>query len=204
MSIIDRDPVLDASRVARLRAGTHDEHEALDGRIMAGAPFASIANYGRFLQVQHGFHRDVDALYSHPALDAVLPDLAGRRRFAQVEQDLVDIGVAPLPYARPPAFGSDIDMATALGWLYAAEGSNLGAAFLLKFAIKLGLSETNGARHLVGAPEGRGAHWKAFTTALDAVPLNAAEEARVIAGGRAAFSRVFELVEAQLPAVPAV
>ena len=34
------------------------------------------------------------------------------------------------------------DIPTALGWLYVAEGSNLGAAFLIKEAEKLGLSET--------------------------------------------------------------
>jgi heme oxygenase len=76
-----------------------------------------------------------------------------------------------------------------------AEGSNLGAAFLLKEAIKLGLSETFGARHLAAAPEGRGLHWKTFTAALDGVSLSAPEEGRVIAGAHAAFARVQESVD---------
>ena len=71
-----------------------------------------------------------------------------------------------------------------------AEGSNLGAAFLLKAAQGLGLSETFGARHLAAAPEGRGLHWKTFTTALNGVSLTGAEEERVITGAQAAFSRV--------------
>jgi protein TonB len=54
-----------------------------------------------------------------------------------------------------------------MGWLYVAEGSNLGAAFLLKEAVKLNLSGSFGARHLAGAPEGRGLHWRTFTAALD-------------------------------------
>jgi heme oxygenase len=87
----------------------------------------------------------------------------------------------------------------ALGWLYVAEGSNLGAAFLLKEAAKLGLSESFGARHLADAPEGRGLHWRRFTAALDAVALSASEEARAIASANDAFARVRALVDRFLP-----
>src|SRR5690606_18526810 len=92
------------------------------------------------------------------------------------------------------AAGGKVDLPTALGWLYVAEGSNLGAAFLIKEAAKLGLSQDFGARHLAGAPEGRGLHWRTFTAALDAVPLSDEDEARVIAGAEAAFRRVHGLV----------
>jgi heme oxygenase len=71
-----------------------------------------------------------------------------------------------------------------------AEGSNLGAAFLLKAAQGLKLSETFGARHLAAAPEGRGLHWKTFTAALDGVSLSGSEEERVMTGAHAAFARV--------------
>ncbi|MFC5518835.1 biliverdin-producing heme oxygenase, partial [Kaistia terrae] len=150
--------------------------------------------YALFLTVQHQFHRDIDALYSNPALDRLLPDLAGRRRFGDVEQDLGDLAVAVPAAATTPAFDGNADIPTALGWLYVAEGSNLGAAFLIKEAAKLGLSETFGARHLAGAPEGRGLHWKTFTAALDSVDLDEDEEARMIEGARAAFRRVHGLV----------
>ncbi len=63
-----------------------------------------------------------------------------------------------------------------MGWLYVVEGSNLGAAFLLKDAAKLGLGEEFGARHLAGAPEGRGLHWRTFTAALDEIELTEEEE----------------------------
>jgi heme oxygenase len=157
-------------------------------------PFESRERYALFLTVQHQFHRDIDALYSNPALDSLLPDLAGRRRFGDVEQDLGDLAVAVPTAATTPAFDGNADIPTALGWLYVAEGSNLGAAFLIKEAAKLGLSETFGARHLAGAPEGRGLHWKTFTAALDSVDLDEAEEARMIEGARAAFRRVHGLV----------
>ncbi|PRA54416.1 biliverdin-producing heme oxygenase [Ochrobactrum sp. MYb68] len=183
-------------RSKRLKARTTGTHERLDQSIMAGDPFASRERYALFVEVQYQFHRDIDALYDAAVLDRLLPDLAGRRRFALVGQDLIDLGF-DLPVADGvPAFpaGSDVDLPTALGWLYVAEGSNLGAAFLLKEALKLGLSEELGACHLAGAPEGRGLHWRTFTAALDEIELTDAEEERVVAGAEAAFRRVHGLV----------
>jgi len=183
-------------RSKRLKARTTGTHERLDQTIMAGKPFASRESYLLFVEVQYQFHRDIDALYDDAALDALLPDLKGRRRFEQVGQDMIDLGFDRPATDGEPAFsaGSDIDLPTSLGWLYVAEGSNLGAAFLLKEALKLGLSEEVGARHLAGAPEGRGLHWRTFTAALDEIELSDDEEERVVAGAEAAFRRVHALV----------
>lgn len=194
-AIVLKQPVA-LPRSKRLKARTTGTHERLDQSIMAGDPFASRERYALFVEVQYQFHRDIDALYDDMALDVLLPDLKGRRRFALVGQDLIDLGF-DLPVADgEPAFptGNAIDLPTALGWLYVAEGSNLGAAFLLKEALKLGLSEELGARHLAGAPEGRGLHWRTFTAALDEIELTDAEEERVVAGAEAAFRRVHALV----------
>ncbi len=191
-------PPREASRARRLKAATNETHDRLDQRIMAAEPFASVANYGRFLAFQYQFHRDIDALYDAEPLRAILPDLAERRRFDLIRQDIEDLAL-PLPEAsgEEAAFtGAGFDLPTALGWLYVAEGSNLGAAFLFKMARALGLDETHGARHLAGHPDGRAAHWRAFTGALDALSLGEEEEARLAQGARAAFLRVHALVEA--------
>lgn len=191
-----------AGRAKRLKAATHAAHDLLDKRIMAAAPFASRERYVGFLRVQQAFHRDIDALYDDASLDRLLPDLQGRRRLALIARDLADLEQGSACGDRPaPTFrsGGDVDVATALGWLYVAEGSNLGAAFLLKEAAKLGFSETFGARHLAGAPEGRGLHWRTFVAALDAVQLSEAEEARVIEAATAAFRQVQGYVEATMP-----
>ncbi|MGY3036911.1 heme oxygenase [Bradyrhizobium sp. USDA 4354] len=197
MSTADIDTTLETSRARRLKAETEGQHNSLDESIMARNPFASRESYGRFLNVQHEFHRMIDALYSSPELGRLLPDLASRRRLGLIAQDLNDLGIAPIVNRDVAEFGradTDIDRPTALGWLYVAEGSNLGAAFLLKAAGKLGLSESFGARHLAAAPEGRALHWRKFTGALDAVKLSGPEEERAVAGARAAFSRVQGLV----------
>ncbi|MBR1123494.1 biliverdin-producing heme oxygenase [Bradyrhizobium lablabi] len=186
----------ESSRAKRLKDATHETHDRLDKSIMAQRPFESQARYGLFLKVQHEFHREIAGLYASPLLDRLLPDLAKRGRFGLIEQDLADLGIAAPSSKHTPTFANSaaLDVPTAFGWLYVSEGSNLGAAFLLKAAQQLGLSEAFGARHLAAAPEGRGLHWKTFTAALDAVVLTGPEEERVTVGARTAFARVESLV----------
>lgn len=183
-------------RSARLKADTSATHDVLDKRIMASAPFDNQQNYARFLQAQYAFLRDVDALYDHDGLAALLPDLEQRRRYASIAADLRDLDAA-LPADSPtPPFGGQLDLGTALGWLYVSEGSKLGAAVLYKLAGKIGLDEHFGARHLAGHPDGRARHWRDFTAVLDSAPLDADGEARLIEGARAAFMRMHGHVEA--------
>ncbi len=185
-------------RAAILRAATHSTHETLDQSIMAARPFDSIGNYARFLKVQHAFHRDAAPLYRAPALQHLIPDLSQRTRLAAVAQDAASLGVTLPDYAGSPATSYGVDVPEALGWLYVIEGSNLGAAFLFKAAVKMGLSAEHGAGHLAEAPEGRAAQWRAFKEALDAAQLAEAEEARVIAGAEEAFARVRALIAEHL------
>ncbi|GGE00682.1 heme oxygenase [Polymorphobacter glacialis] len=193
------------TRAKRLKDATNETHDGLDKRIMSADPFGSRNRYGRLLRVQYCFHRDIDALYANPALDRLLPDLSARRRLAQIGRDIADLGQTAPAADRPPFFGaSDVDLPTAFGWLYVAEGSNLGAAFLLKAAAALGLDADCGARHLAGHPGGRARHWREFTAALDALVLQPDEEDRVIAGARDAFVRVHTLVDAAFAGVFAV
>lgn len=185
------------SRAKRLKAATGAVHEALDKRIMAARPFASRESYGRFLAVQQAFHGDLAPLYADPRLAGFISDLAARERLGAIAADMTDLGL-PIPAAAVGVAPDPADLPAALGWLYVAEGSNLGAAFLLKMAAELGLHGGFGARHLAWHPEGRAAHWRIFTAALDAVELSDAEEERAIAGGKAAFVRVRDLVERHL------
>lgn len=187
------------SRAKRLKDATNAIHDTLDKRIMATDLFASRDVYGRFLRVQHAFHRDIDAIYDSAALNAVFSDLAQRRRLPLIERDLSDLGLPVPAPAEAPSFGAAIDVPVALGWLYVAEGSNLGAAFLLKDAAKLDLNELFGARHLAAAPEGRGLSWRNFTSSLDAPELSEEDEQRVIAGAKDAFARVHGLAETLMP-----
>lgn len=183
-----------------LKAASHSSHERLDHRIMRAQPFAELANYGRFLQMQWRFHTDIAVLYQRADLARLLPDLPERQRLREIEQDLADLQLAaPAPGRQPPALQAQhAALPEALGWFYVAEGSNLGAALLFKAAAHLGLDECRGARHLAGHPEGRLRHWRGFTGVLDAQALSAADQALMAAGARAAFERVHSHVDALL------
>ncbi|MCS0495970.1 biliverdin-producing heme oxygenase [Ancylobacter sp. MQZ15Z-1] len=182
------------TRAKRLRAATSAAHERVDHAVMAANPFADRESYARFLRFQFRLHRHVEPLYADPAMHALLPDLSVRSRLAALEQDLADLGLAP-PDA---AFGSRLPQAEALGWLYVVEGSNMGAAFLAKDAAKIGFSDTFGARHLAGHPEGRGLHWRRFTAALDAVELDEDSERAAEQAACAAFDHVLGLIGDEL------
>ncbi|QIG79071.1 biliverdin-producing heme oxygenase [Stakelama tenebrarum] len=184
----------------RLKAQTHATHDRLDGSIMATGAFETRESYGWFVQVQWALHREVDALYDAQRLCELLPGLEARRRLTAIEADLADLGLTPPPVDASPVFDTDapIDIPTALGWLYVVEGSNLGAALLRKKAAELGLSDSYGGRHLAPAAEGPAAHWRAFTEALDAIPLHPEDEARAAAGANAAFAHVQSLVDRRL------
>ncbi len=199
MNTLATDAPAPESRALRLKTLTHATHDRLDTSIMAAASFDDVDSYARFVEVQYLFHRDIHALYDDAVLQALLPGLAERRRLDLIAADLADLGRA-LPEADDtPVFAAgSVDAPTALGWLYVAEGSNMGAALLRKAVAKIGLSDDHGARHLAPAEGGPAAHWRAFTAGLNAVELSGDEDARVTAGANAAFARVQAFADARL------
>ncbi len=200
MTVSAAEPLADAhSRAKRLKALTSNVHEGVDRSIMSAASFANLDRYKQFLAIQYLFHRDVAALYADPRLRDVFSDLGQRYRLPLVTADMEDLDVT-VPEAGTATFAADTpaDLGTALGWLYVAEGSNMGAALLRKEAQKLSLSDAFGARHLAPAPEGPAGHWRAFTAALDAIQLNDDEERRAGEGALEAFARVQAHIDARL------
>ncbi len=102
-----------------------------------------------------------------------------------------------LPDGRPPVFhGIPVTPAAAIGWLWVAEGSNLGASSLLKRAAAFGLDAAFGARHLAGHPAGRGAQWKSFTAAVDALDRDDGQDTMMVRGACDAFAHVRRLADA--------
>lgn len=168
----------------RLKDATYTLHENLDKGIMAHGLFSSADKYKSFVTLQYLFHRDANALYNHSQLLEIIPDLAARNRFAHVCQDMQDLGLT-FPDEEKPI--ENLDASTAVGWLYVAEGSKLGANFLTKLVEKLGFTDTFGARHLAADPAGRGASWNAFKSAIDHAGF---DPVLATTGARAGFMRV--------------
>ncbi|WP_296259352.1 MULTISPECIES: biliverdin-producing heme oxygenase [unclassified Pseudomonas] len=174
-------------RSQRLNQITHAAHEQLDKAVKANAPFDTLASYTRFLSAQYLFQQELKALYSDPQLVELIADLPERCRAEQAKADLADLG-AKIPTAIAGAALAP-SQAEALGWLFVSEGSKLGAAFLIKRAAALNLSETFGARHLGEPVGGRAEGWKRFIRILDDLPFSDEQEREIDKAAVAAFER---------------
>lgn len=183
-------PVL---RSQRLNQITHEPHTRLDALVKAHTPFETQANFARFVVAQYLFQSELVPLYNDADLTAIVPDLPARCRAEAAMADLADLDTeVPGPVAGALHLPSK---AQALGWLFVSEGSKLGAAFLIKRAVGLGLSETFGARHLGEPAGGRAEGWKSFVKTLDGLELSAQEEAELDKGAIDAFNRFTLLLE---------
>ncbi len=182
-----------ALRSQRLNQITHEPHSKLDALVKAHAPFETQANFARFVVAQYLFQSELVALYNDANLVAIVPDLPARCRAEAAKADLADLDTeVPAPVAGAV---NNPSKAQALGWLFVSEGSKLGAAFLIKRAVGLGLSETFGARHLGEPAGGRAQGWKTFVKTLDELELSATEEAELDKGAIDAFNRFTVLLE---------
>jgi len=189
-------------RSQRLNQITHEPHTKLDALVKAHAPFETQANFARFVVAQYLFQSELVALYNDAELTAIVPDLPARCRAEAAKADLADLDTeVPAPVAGAV---NNPSKAEALGWLFVSEGSKLGAAFLIKRAVGLGLSETFGARHLGEPAGGRAQGWKNFVKTLDELELSAEEEAELDKGAIDAFNRFTVLLEQAYATTPEV
>ena len=110
----------------RLKEQTTTTHDSVDNLVMSVQPFSSKENYIKFLKLQSVFHKAVDHIYKDAELNKAIPELEYMARYDAVTQDLKDLGEEPYQFDKelPHETGNK-----AIGWLYCAEGSNLGAAF---------------------------------------------------------------------------
>jgi heme oxygenase len=187
-------------RSQRLNQVTNEPHTKLDALVKAHAPFETQANFARFVVAQYLFQSELVSLYNDAELIAIVPDLSARCRAEAAKADLADLDTeVPAPVAGAV---NNPSKAEALGWLFVSEGSKLGAAFLIKRAVGLGLSETFGARHLGEPDGGRAQGWKSFVKTLDELDLSAEEEADLDKGAIDAFNRFTVLLEQAYATAP--
>lgn len=169
-----------------LKENSRATHDSVDNLVMSVKPFDTPENYTKFLQLQAVFHKIVDAIYKDPEWNKRIEGLAPLARYDAVIQDLQDLNAAEtdIEFELPKPKGYE-----ALGWLYCAEGSNVGAAFLFKDAQqKLGFGAEHGARHLGPHVDGRGKHWRAFVEQLNALGVDGEDKETALKGALEAFA----------------
>lgn len=168
-----------------LKAYSRTTHDSVDHAVMSYQPFASVENYGKFLQVQNEFHQTLRPLYEDASLNQILPNLSELERASRVSADMQALAVSP---AQTDIARAQPEGARRIGWLYCAEGSNVGAAILYKEAGKIELDETHGASHLAAHPDGRMPHWRNFKAKLDELNLSDEEKQQALIGAEDAFA----------------
>ena len=168
----------------RLKEQTTTIHDSVDNLVMSVEPFTNKENYIKFLKLQSVFHKAVDHIYKDPELNKAIPELEYMARYDAVTQDLADLGDKPYEYGKPLPHETGNK---AIGWLYCAEGSNLGAAFLFNTR-KNWITPANTA--LVTSLPIRTArqHWRAFVEHLNALGLSPEAEAEAIKAQKIAFA----------------
>lgn len=170
----------------RLKEENRTTHDSVDNLVMSVEPFKNNENYSKFLKLQSVFHKVVDDIYKDSTLNQKIPELSDMARYEAVLKDLQDLNSEPYEFQGeiPKPQGNQ-----AIGWLYCAEGSNLGAAFLFKDAQqKLNFNAEIGATHLAPHPDGRGKHWREFVEYLNQLGLDTQAEDEAIQGAKDAFA----------------
>ncbi|XXQ68613.1 biliverdin-producing heme oxygenase [Neisseriaceae bacterium B1] len=175
-----------------LKDNSRATHDSVDELVMSVKPFDTPENYIKFLRLQAVFHKIVDDIYKNPELNQKIPHLASLARYDDVMLDLQDVNGQEKP------INLDIpkpESKEALGWLYCAEGSNVGAAFLYKDAQnKLGYTAKHGARHLGPHVDGRGKHWREFVEHLNNLGIEGEDREAALRGALNAFAFYKKLV----------
>lgn len=170
---------------SRLKIETASQHQQMHLLMEEAQVFADTQRYAKFTLAQYYFQQNVEYLFRHPEVSALISDLDIRGRSQAVLLDLYYLQLTP---EVQELLTENVGFPEALGWIYVSEGSTLGAAFLFKQAQQLlGLNAEFGARNLAAYPEGRARVWKHFITELDTAQLSESEQDQVILGAKQAF-----------------
>ncbi|MGC5798407.1 biliverdin-producing heme oxygenase [Sphingomonas sp. NFX23] len=157
--------------VARLRAATASDHDAVDAGF-GRYDLTDAADYRAFL-IAHA-----KALPAVEAWLAAIPGLAAvRSRRAALAEDLAALG-EDMP--APMTFDVPASTAAAWGAMYVVEGSRLGGIMLSRSVPEGMPSAYLGAKHLSG-------EWRALLAAIDDEPADEAWIEQAIVGAKAAF-----------------
>ncbi|WP_380783719.1 biliverdin-producing heme oxygenase [Sphingomonas sp. R86520] len=160
------------STVARLRAATASDHDAVD------------AGFGRYDLTDAADYRAFLVAHARalPAVEAWLRDIPGlpafRDRGNLLADDLAALG-EPMP--KPMRFATAPSTAAGWGAMYVVEGSRLGGIMLSRSVPKGMPSAYLGAKHLPG-------EWRDLLAAIDAQAADEAWVEQAVVGAKAAFA----------------
>lgn len=150
--------------LARLRAATRPQHDAIEGVVDVLRPDLTAARYRRLLEAFYGFYAPWEAAAAAPAetRDLVLD----RRKTPLLERDLAHWGLNAVDRAALPRCRALPPLDTAarvLGSLYVLEGATLGGQVIARHVeATLGVAPGAGDAFFRSYGDRVGAMWQAF------------------------------------------
>jgi heme oxygenase len=179
--------------LSALRGATGAAHARLEARLDILRPAIDPGWYRRLLAAFHGYHRSLEAVFGRiDGWSAVGLDPRARRKSPLLRADLLALGMTARAIARLPRC-PDLPIVRslpgALGCLYVNEGATLGGRVILPHVrAVLGVAPGAGASFFHGYGAATSDQWSAFTAALAALPLSAAEERAAVEAAVATFA----------------
>lgn len=177
--------------LARLRAETRAEHDAVEGVLGLASVALTHTSYVRCVSRFYGFYRPLEAALATLAADARWADLLRARtgKSALLAQDLAKLGIDAAALAQCRALPRLRGEADLLGCLYVVEGATLGGRLIAsQLQARLGLTASTGAGFFHGYGEATASMWQALRRALVAGAPDAATENEMIANAKATFA----------------
>ncbi len=178
----------------RLKAGTREQHEAVERAVELDAVAASREAYLAHLCALWGVHAPLEARLARLDWAQVGVDFESRRRVELLRADIralaAEIDVEALPTCERLAPVETIWQG--LGSLYVLEGSRLGGQMIARaLEQRLGLSPERACRFLSSHGVRLGQSWKAFKSAVNRAGAEHPEyAATVVASANDTFASV--------------
>lgn len=191
-------PAQQSDVLEALRQATARRHAVLDTAMPLADPDATLADYGRHLQLLHAWlaplSRWLAGYADGPQDPALLPP---RDYLAAIEADLAHPALAGVPVIADgdagAAWPAHAGAAYRWGACYVLEGSQLGGAVLYKrLAQRLA---PHPLHYLRGTEGGPGARWKGFMAAMRAAVVAPRDVELACRGAVDAFDRLIALRE---------
>ncbi|MFP4599356.1 MAG: biliverdin-producing heme oxygenase [Persicimonas sp.] len=190
----------------RLKAGTREQHEAVERGVDLDALAGSREAYLAHLCALWGVHAPLEARLARLDWAQVGVDFESRRRVellrADIEALAAEVDVEALPTCERLAPVETIcpleTIWQGLGCLYVLEGSRLGGQMIARaLEERLGLRPERACRFLSSHGVRLGQSWKAFKSAVDCAGAEHPEHAAtVVASANATFASVQRWFEA--------
>ncbi|WP_319530402.1 hypothetical protein [uncultured Cohaesibacter sp.] len=124
-------------------------------------PFCNRELYLRYLHTRYLFILQAHNAYMSHQMQSCMRNLEIRMYPSFLEKDIADLtGSYPTPKGNDHLMSSELDNATALGWILVSEAIASFSPHFLEKAQIIGFHETYGARHLAGTAALFNSRWR--------------------------------------------